>query len=243
MEPGFATIATIVILAVIYLVLKGQSTVLSVPPYVSAYVFRKGKRVMILEAGSYRFWRGGYNWQFVDPRPFWVHVQGQELTTSDGAPIRVSVSLFLEVVNVEALAQAAHIQGDVYAYVQLKLRDQIVDRSMDQVIEDRDAINSELQKSMADLLAQWGLQISMLAIRDITLLGDTKRAYAEVVNAQLRAKAALEKARGEAAAMRSMLNTAELVKNHPELIHLRALQGMESGQATVEIRLNEPAKG
>jgi len=179
MDPVVSTFAIIAGLLSVVLVLLAQTEVIEVPPYMSGYIFKKGQRVRILPSGTYRIWKWGKVIQYVDPRPFWVQVQGQELTTKDGAPIRVSVSVHLNVVNPEAMAPASSISNDIYAYVQLKLRDHVVSRTMEQVTEERQTINSALGEALTPLLAKWGLEINEIAIRDITLLGESKKAYAE----------------------------------------------------------------
>ncbi len=128
----------------------------------------------------------------------------------------------------------------IYVAAQLAVREQVLVRSLEELIDQRSEVDALLRETVEREVAPLGVHVEQLAIRDITMIGDTKRAYAEVIQAQLRAKAKLEQARGEAAAMRSLLNTAELVRKNPELLQLRTLQQLESGSHQVHLTLGEP---
>ena len=57
-------------------------------------------------------------------------------------------------------------------------------------------------------------------------MGEMKKAFAQVVKAQKEAQAALERARGETAALRSLANAARIMDDNPNLLQLRALQAL-----------------
>ena len=58
---------------------------------------------------------------------------------------------------------------------------------------------------------------------------------ADIVRAQFEGRAALERARAEAATMRSLANTARMLEEQPAIAQLRILQAIESGKATVVV--------
>lgn len=83
-----------------------------------------------------------------------------------------------------------------------------------------------------------GLQLLSATIKDITFPGELKRVFAQVVKAQKDGLAALEKARGESAALRNLANAAKLLENNPALLQLRLLQAVsESAGNTVVLGL------
>jgi len=69
-----------------------------------------------------------------------------------------------------------------------------------------------------------------VAIRDVMVPGELKRAYAAVLAARKDGEAALERARGETASLRNLANSARLLDDSPGLLRLRALQ--EVGKST-----------
>ena len=69
-----------------------------------------------------------------------------------------------------------------------------------------------------------GITIEQLELKDIVLPAELKRAQAEVLVARAQGLAALERARGETAALRNLANAARLVADNPALLDLRLLQ-------------------
>ncbi len=69
----------------------------------------------------------------------------------------------------------------------------------------------------------------------LTLPGDLKRIFAQVVKARQEGLAALERARGETAALRNLANAAQMVQRNPQLLQLRLLQvaGQQTGTTLV----------
>jgi hypothetical protein len=91
--------------------------------------------------------------------------------------------------------------------------------------------------------------VESLALRDVMVPGELRRAAAEVATARAQGQAALERARGEVAATRALANAARMVADQPALLQLRTLQAVEAGGATVhlstapDVRPARPAAG
>jgi hypothetical protein len=69
--------------------------------------------------------------------------------------------------------------------------------------------------------------------------GELRLAALRVVTARQEGLAALERARGETAALRSLANAARLADDNPALITLRTLRAIETGGATVVLHQGE----
>lgn len=63
--------------------------------------------------------------------------------------------------------------------------------------------------------------------------GEMRRAFAQVIKAQKEGRAALERARGETAALRNLANAAKMMEDNPNLLHLRALQSLSDSGGTL----------
>lgn len=68
-------------------------------------------------------------------------------------------------------------------------------------------------------------------MRDLTFPSELKRAFAEVLKAKQEGQAALERARGETAALRNLANAARLMEGNPALFNLRLIQSVATAQA------------
>src|SRR5690606_2328403 len=87
-------------------------------------------------------------------------------------------------------------------------------------------LNTELLEAARAASPDLGIEYDSVAIRDLTVAGDLKRAFSEVVKARQEGLAALERARGETAALRNLANAAQLVERNPALMQLRFLQAV-----------------
>jgi len=74
--------------------------------------------------------------------------------------------------------------------------------------------------------SELGLKLISADLKDIMFPGEMKKAFAQVVKAQKERQAALERARGERAALRSLANAARMMDENPNLLQLRALQAL-----------------
>lgn len=72
--------------------------------------------------------------------------------------------------------------------------------------------------------SELGMKLISVNLKDIMFPGKLKDMFAQIVNARKEGLAALEKARGESAAMRNLANTARLLENNPSLMQLRIIQ-------------------
>jgi regulator of protease activity HflC (stomatin/prohibitin superfamily) len=84
-------------------------------------------------------------------------------------------------------------------------------------------------------IAELGLKLVWVNVKDIMFAGEFKKIFSQVVEARQEGLAALEKARGETAALRSLANAAKLIESNPALMQLRLLQtfGETSGNSMI----------
>ena len=85
-------------------------------------------------------------------------------------------------------------------------------------------VDSRLKDIAAGKVRPLGIELQEAAIRDLTFPGELKKIFTQVVKARQEGLAALEKARGETAALRNLANAAQMVERNPSLLQLRLLQ-------------------
>ena len=76
-----------------------------------------------------------------------------------------------------------------------------------------------------------GVQMHAIEVKDVMLPGELKRVFTEVLKARQEGQAALERARGESAALRNLANAARLLENNPALHNLRLMQSISAAGA------------
>jgi hypothetical protein len=99
----------------------------------------------------------------------------------------------------------------------------------------RQSIGARLHDIVSAKALSFGVKLLGVEIRDIMFPGELKKIFTQVVRARQEGLAALEKARGETAALRNLANAAQLVDRNPSLMQLRLLQviGQQSGNTVV----------
>jgi regulator of protease activity HflC (stomatin/prohibitin superfamily) len=192
--------------------------------------YRRGK--IIAELGPGQYWlQPRIEWlRSIDTRWQQEIIKGQEVLTSDRVPLKVSMVAHFRVVDIRAAISTVEDFGEsLYAEIQLALRQTISQRDLDSALEDRGAIGEEVQAMVNEHASSIGLDLHSVRVRDFMLSGSIRNAYAEVIEAKQQGLAALERARGESASLRSLANAATLLDRNPGMLQLRLLQAVESG--------------
>src|SRR6185437_7216615 len=79
--------------------------------------------------------------------------------------------------------------------------------------------------------AKVGINVLTVEVKDVMFPAELKRAFAEVLKAKQEGQAALERARGESAALRNLANAARVLEGNPALMNLRLMQSLSSAQS------------
>jgi regulator of protease activity HflC (stomatin/prohibitin superfamily) len=83
-------------------------------------------------------------------------------------------------------------------------------------------------------MAEAGIAVGTIALRDIVLPGEVREILNQVVTAEKQAQANLIRRREETAATRSLLYTARLMEDNPILVRLKELETLEKLSEKVE---------
>lgn len=190
--------------------------------------FRNGRIDRVLEPGRHRMRRRSDRVRVFPAGEQVMVVPGQEILTSDGATVRATSSVVTEVCDAIALARHGHFHQALYLQVQLAMRAAVAARALEALLAARGELDSELTAALRPYVEALGLTLHGVAVRDLVVPGELKRAVTEVLTAKLAGQATLERARGETAALRSLANAARMAEETPALLQLRLLQQMET---------------
>lgn len=187
--------------------------------------YRKGKFVGVLNAGRYWIFSRSTTVKKIDVRPKFISVPGQEVLSADSVTLKVSVTARYEIVDSNlAVNKIENYTEAFYAIVQLAIRDIIGSMKIDDILEQRATLNQKLMELTVSKVEELGMKIQLIGIKDIMFPGELKKMFTRVVEAQKEGLAALERARGETAALRNLANVAKVLEDNPALMQLRALQ-------------------
>lgn len=192
-------------------------------------LYEQGRLAGVQPAGAYWLWRKDSEMVLLDRRKQLLPVVGQEVLTGDNVALKVSVTVDYAVVDPVA-AQQSVASFIVYLHdlVQQAVRQALGNRSLDELLADRAAMAADIAGAIGEPLKLVGVEAQAVKLRDLMLGKELRASFAAVLNARKQGEAALERARGETAALRNLANAARLLKDNPDLLPLRLIQAMAS---------------
>jgi len=168
--------------------------------------------------------------EIIDQRPTILTIPTQEVLTLDGVQVRLSLLATISIVDVTAWVTASAAPYEViYSSLQVALRDRVADTELATLSSSRSTLLDGVEAEIAPRLAVFGVTVTQIALKDITLPQEVRAALAQVALTKQRGLAELERARSEAASLRSLANTAKLLADNPALLQLRTLQAASEG--------------
>lgn len=203
-------------------------------------LFHEGKLVDTLAAGRHVRWGKNYRVSIIDTRKTLLQVAGQEVLSADNVGVKLSVVLTTQIVDAAKSMQAAdNHAAHIYSATQTAVRSVVAGVTMEALLTQRVAIGEQLRELIAAQAESVGVQVHVVEVRDVMLPGDLRKAFSEVLKAKQEGQAALERARGESAALRNLANAARLVESQPAIATLRFLQTLEASSATQTFVMND----
>ena len=204
--------------------------------YERGLLYVGGRFHALLEPGQYWIWAATRTVTKIDTRPRIAAVPGQEVLTADGIAVKVSIVASYRVADpVLAVNGQASYETSLYTELQLAIRRLVSIETIDSLLEKRAHIGTHLMEIVRGPAATFGLELEQADVKDLTLPGELKKLFTQVTKARQEGLAALERARGETAALRNLANAARMVQDNPALMQLRLLQvvGEQSGNTVV----------
>ena len=193
-------------------------------------LYVEGRLAERLAPGRHAFWTVGRKIEVkrFDLRPQAVEITAQEMLTRDRIALRVTLTAFRRIVDPERVVAAiADVDGWLYRLVQFAIREAVASRTLDEVLSAKSALDAELRAYVRERIAETGLEVTELGVKDVILPGEIRELVNKVVEAERTAKANQIRRQEETAATRSLLNTAKLMEDNPLLLRLKELESLE----------------
>ena len=231
--------ALIVLLFIAARIAKIRLVRVTVYEFQRALRYRKGRFLSVLGPGQYWILEPRTTITPVDVRPNFITLMGQEVLTADGVPLKISIAANYEMSDPQlAINGQANYAQALYLLLQLAVREIISTSKADELLENRAGFAEKIRTLAEPQVQRLGLKLLTADLKDLMISGDLKKSFAQVVKARKEGEAALERARGETAALRSLANAARMLQDNPQLVQLRMLQAMgESGGNTLVVGL------
>jgi len=195
--------ALIVVLFIAARIARVRLVRVTVYEFQRALRYRKGRFLSVLGPGQYWILEPRTTVTPVDVRPHFITLMGQEVLTADGVPLKVSVAANYEMSDPQlAINGQANYAQALYLLLQLAVREVISSSKADELLDNRAGFADKIRALADPQVQRLGLKLITADLKDLMISGDLKRSFAQVVKARKEGEAALERARGETAALR-----------------------------------------
>ena len=161
----------------------------------------------------------------VDLRTVTLNVPPQEVITKDNVPVRVNAVAYFRIVDPKAaIVQIENFMVATSQIAQTTLRSVLGQHLLDELLSERDKINSILQGIIDEATAPWGIKVSIVEVKDVEIPSGMQRAMARQAEAERERRAKIINAEGEFQASERLRDAAAVMAEEPIAIQLRYLQ-------------------
>jgi regulator of protease activity HflC (stomatin/prohibitin superfamily) len=161
----------------------------------------------------------------VDLRTRVFDVPPQDVITRDNVSVKVNAVVYLRVVDPErAIIQVANFSEATSQLSQTTLRAVLGKHELDQLLAEREQLNTDIQEVLDQQTDAWGIKVSNVEIKHVDLNESMVRAIARQAEAERERRAKVIHAEGELQASEKLLQAAEMLAKRSEAMQLRYLQ-------------------
>ena len=172
----------------------------------------------------------------VDLRTITLTIPPQEVITKDNVPVRVNAVCYFRIVDPKAaIVQIENFMVATSQIAQTTLRSVLGQHVLDELLSEREKINSILQGIIDESTAPWGIKVSIVEVKDVEIPSGMQRAMARQAEAERERRAKIINSEGEFQAAERLKDAALVIAEEPMALQLRYLQTLlelGSSQAT-----------
>src|SRR5215470_4146481 len=161
----------------------------------------------------------------VDLRTITLNIPPQEVITKDNVPVRVNAVAYFRIVDPKsAIVQVENFMVATSQIAQTTLRSVLGQHLLDELLSERDKINSILQEIIDEATAPWGIKVAIVEVKDVEIPTGMQRAMARQAEAERERRAKVIAAEGEFQASERLKDAADVLAVNPISLQLRYLQ-------------------
>ena len=218
----------LIILVVVLLVVALTAVSLSirvVTQYEKGVLFRLGKVVGLKDPGLAVIIPVIDRLMKVSLRIVTMPIQSQGIITRDNVSVDISAVAYFRVVDaVKSVIAIENVHAAINQIAQTTLRKVVGQHTLDQALSETDTINADIRKILDIATLEWGVEVTLVELKDIQLPDSMKRAMARQAEAEREKRAKIIAAEGESMAAAALGEASDTMMAHPLALQLRNLQ-------------------
>ncbi|XDO64444.1 slipin family protein [Streptomyces sp. RLB1-33] len=154
-------------------------------------------------------------------------IQSQGIITRDNVSVDVSAVAYFRVVDaVKSVVAIENVHAATNQIAQTTLRKVVGRHTLDETLSETDRINLDIRAILDVATAEWGVEVTLVELKDIQLPDSMKRAMARQAEAEREKRAKIINAEGESLAAAALGDASDTMMAHPLALQLRNLQSL-----------------
>ena len=154
-----------------------------------------------------------------------MDVDPQDVITRDNVSVKVNAVIYFRVMDpVNSIIEVENYMYATSQLAQTTLRSVCGQAELDELLSERETINSQLQEILDTHTDAWGIKVSTVEVKHIDLPTEMQRAMAKQAEAERERRAKVINAEGEFQAADKLAQAATIIGDHPMALQLRYLQ-------------------
>ncbi len=161
----------------------------------------------------------------VDLRTIVMDVPSQDVISRDNVSVKVNAVIYFRVIDPErAIIQVENFDMATSQLAQTTLRSVLGQHELDEMLAEREKLNSDIQQSLDKQTDAWGIKVSNVEIKHVDLDESMIRAIAAQAEAERARRAKVIHAEGEMQAAEKLVVAARTLEEQSQAIQLRYMQ-------------------
>jgi len=154
-------------------------------------------------------------------------IQSQGIITRDNVSVDVSAVAYFRVVDAEkSVVAIENVNAAIDQIAQTTLRKVVGQHTLDETLSETDRINLDIREILDVSTVEWGVEVTLVELKDIQLPESMKRAMAKQAEAEREKRAKIINAEGESLAAAALGDASDIMMAHPLALQLRNLQSL-----------------
>ncbi|MGV0596716.1 slipin family protein [Mycolicibacterium porcinum] len=216
----------VVIVVIIILISVGLSmSIRIVKQYQRGVHFRLGRIVGVREPGLRLIVPVIDQLLRISLRIVTMPIQSQGIITRDNVSVDIAAVAYFRVIDAEkSVVTIENVSAAINQIAQTTLRNVVGQHCLDEVLADTSEINGSIRTILDKTTLEWGVEVTLVELKDIQLPDSMKRAMAREAEAEREKRAKIIAAEGEARAATALGQASDMMVAHPLALQLRNLQ-------------------
>ncbi|MDQ2790910.1 MAG: band 7 domain-containing protein [Pseudonocardiales bacterium] len=217
----------VAVVVVLLILLVGGLAVRIVKQYELGVLFRLGQVLGVREPGLRMIVPFVDVLHRVSLRIITMPIQSQGIITRDNVSVDVSAVTYFRVVDaVKSVVAIENVYAAIDQIAQTTLRKVVGQHTLDETLSETDRINLDIRETLDVSTVDWGVEVTLVELKDIQLPDSMKRAMARQAEAEREKRAKIINAEGESLAAAALGDASDIMMAHPLALQLRNLQSL-----------------